>query len=55
MEDNCGMCNEEGGYERECRVKVRPPTSNGNNNSNTPLGVDYPPMDMSNETGTMAI
>ncbi len=44
------MCNKDGGYEREHGVKVRPLTSNGNNDSNAPLGVDYLPMDTLNET-----
>ncbi len=44
------MCNKDGGYEREHGVKVGPPTSNGNNDSNAPLGVDYLPMDTLNET-----
>ncbi|PBK71108.1 hypothetical protein ARMSODRAFT_1002971 [Armillaria solidipes] len=48
-----GMRSEEGGYEREGGVKVRPPTSNDGSDDDVRLDVDYPPMDTSNETNTM--
>ncbi len=49
------MRSEEGGYERDGRIKVRPPTSDGHSGSNTRLNIDYHPMDVSNDTKTTAI
>ncbi len=54
-ENAAGMHGEERGYEREGGMKVGPPTSNGHSNSRVPLGVNYPPMDTSNDTETTAI
>ncbi len=49
------MCSKEGGYEQEGRIKVEPPMFNSHSYSNACLGINWPPMDVSNDTKTTAL
>ncbi len=49
------MCSGEGGHEQKGRIKVGPLTSNSHSHSIACLGVNYTPMDVLNDTETMAI
>lgn len=47
------MPNGEGEYEQDGRLKIGAPTFNGRSDTNAHLGIEYPPMGMSNNTKMM--